>query len=300
MDPDEDFSALVKVNGGNEELVEILKGYGFTSKVSVAFLNIESDDGREMISHLTLGHKCCLQALVGMAKNSLCKADSDQNVYTSATKQSFGLADKPTQSLKSRLGQLFGFDHAKKPEGNDEDVSLPKFQPSSQSTRRGLKRSASERSQSPLRKGKGKFPKHSVPTRRKIKVYRLKVVMMPTCTMSVPSAKEKATMTKEVWIRTGANEEEVCSKIKTAFDLQGDEHPTYMYAQGKNLKVAELEDIENADSWDLDTVRALMGRGDLYAYVDRPVVDEDVKGNSPSSTSSIDSVSFFLALSSSH
>ena len=42
----------------------------------------------------------------------------------------------------------------------------------------------------------------------------------------------------------------------------------YLYAQGKNLRKADLSDVENAESWDLDTLRALMGSGALYVVKD--------------------------------
>ena len=38
----------------------------------------------------------------------------------------------------------------------------------------------------------------------------------------------------------------------------------YMYAQGKNLRVATLSDVDGAESWDFESVRALMGGGSLY------------------------------------
>ena len=40
----------------------------------------------------------------------------------------------------------------------------------------------------------------------------------------------------------------------------------FLYAQGKNLRKAELRDVENAEPWDLDALRALMGSGALYVF----------------------------------
>ena len=44
-----------------------------------------------------------------------------------------------------------------------------------------------------------------------------------------------------------------------AFGWRTSEIPQYMYAQGKNLRVATLSDVDGAESWDFKSGRALMG-----------------------------------------
>ena len=51
---------------------------------------------------------------------------------------------------------------------------------------------------------------------------------------------------------------------------------TFLYAQGKNLCLASLADVANADCWDVETVRALMGAGSLYITC-KPYADEDIE-----------------------
>ena len=46
----------------------------------------------------------------------------------------------------------------------------------------------------------------------------------------------------------------------------------YLYTQGRNLRKAELRDVENAESWDLDTLRALVG---LYVVKDPELESSD-------------------------
>ena len=49
----------------------------------------------------------------------------------------------------------------------------------------------------------------------------------------------------------------------------------YLYAQGKKLRKAELRDVEDAETWDLDTLRALMGAGALYVVKDPELESSD-------------------------
>ena len=50
-----------------------------------------------------------------------------------------------------------------------------------------------------------------------------------------------------------------------------------MYASGRYLRKATLEDVQNAVLWDADTVKALMGSGSLYVCkVTYSVVEDEV------------------------
>ncbi len=48
-------------------------------------------------------------------------------------------------------------------------------------------------------------------------------------------------------------------KIKEIFDWSDTVGLQYMYASGQHLRKATFKDVENAESWDVSTVRALMG-----------------------------------------
>ena len=81
--------------------------------------------------------------------------------------------------------------------------------------------------------------------------------MYPGTTSTPINRAEKA---KEIWIKA-----EVEEHIRAGLD--GHQHsPLSIYnnAQGKCLRVEKLDDIENATSWDCETVKALMGSGFLY------------------------------------
>ena len=61
-----------------------------------------------------------------------------------------------------------------------------------------------------------------------------------------------------------ASEEVAKEKVAAVLGWSNPNSVSYLYAQGKNLCKAELSDVEFAESWDLDTLRALMGSGALY------------------------------------
>lgn len=78
----------------------------------------------------------------------------------------------------------------------------------------------------------------------------------------VPSPSERHV--HEVWVRATASEDEVSRRIQTVLGWNKAEKPQYLYAQGKNIRPATLNDVEGADSWDVQSIRALMGNGCLY------------------------------------
>ena len=59
-----DFSKWVLENGGNEQIVSFLKSRGFTSKLSLQYLDLGSEDGRLLLQDLSIGQKCLLHGLV--------------------------------------------------------------------------------------------------------------------------------------------------------------------------------------------------------------------------------------------
>lgn len=68
-------------------------------------------------------------------------------------------------------------------------------------------------------------------------------------------------MTHFIWLNCDASEGDVKEVIMNEV---GCSRVTYLYAQGKNLRFAKLSDIEHAENWDVETIKALMGSGSLY------------------------------------
>ena len=81
-----------------------------------------------------------------------------------------------------------------------------------------------------------------------------------------------------------ASEEDIRLKINQAFGWNDTE---FLYAQGKNLRQASLCDVENSETWDFETVRALMGSGALYVLKKRQTdssndfSDEEASSSNP-------------------
>ena len=64
---------------------------------------------------------------------------------------------------------------------------------------------------------------------------------------------------------------------------------------GKNLRKAVLSDIENAESWDVDTWRALMGSGALYV-VKSPELDSSDSDSSSDFLSEIKPAVIYVSI----
>ena len=97
----------------------------------------------------------------------------------------------------------------------------------------------------------------------KVKEIKVKVVGMEYERSSTPVGSDRESMMRNVWIRESANEDEVRWKICEAFDWEPFEDIRFMYSSGRHLRPATLNDV-NADSWDCETIKALMGNGCLY------------------------------------
>ena len=65
-------------------------------------------------------------------------------------------------------------------------------------------------------------------------------------------------------MRVDASASEVYQCIKEEFQWSDKQDFNYLYAYGKCLQMVKLEDIENTQTWDCATIRALMGSGYLY------------------------------------
>ena len=59
-----DFSKWDVANGGNEQILSFLESRGFTSKLSLQYLDLDSEDGQLLLQDLSIGQKCLLRGLV--------------------------------------------------------------------------------------------------------------------------------------------------------------------------------------------------------------------------------------------
>lgn len=53
-----DFEVWVKENGGDDDLLKELRDNGFTSKLSIKHLDLESSEATNFLSSLNYGQKC--------------------------------------------------------------------------------------------------------------------------------------------------------------------------------------------------------------------------------------------------
>lgn len=83
-------------------------------------------------------------------------------------------------------------------------------------------------------------------------------------TNKTPTGASRDQLTHHIWVNADASEDEVKDCIKACIGLADAASLQYLYAQGKNLRVANFSDVENCVSWDLESLRALMGSGALY------------------------------------
>ena len=85
---------------------------------------------------------------------------------------------------------------------------------------------------------------------------RIKVVGLTTPRDNTPVGAERD---KSIWIRSTASASEV-----VAFGWSDTWNVSFQYVQGRYMRPATPEDVENAIQWDAETVKALMGSGCLY------------------------------------
>ena len=100
---------------------------------------------------------------------------------------------------------------------------------------------------------------------------RFKIISLPRMLKRTPTGSHRNQLTHHVWINVDASEE-ARKRIADELGWQNPKSIEYLYAQGKNLCKAMLSDIENAESWNVDNLRALMGSGALYV-VKSPELD---------------------------
>lgn len=250
---------------------------------------MEEGGCESLLNSLNFGQKCLLRGLIKTARTETMSDNSDNscsastsNLYSPCFKRSGEAANK-SKSLRNTLGKLF---HKKR--------VLPDNQPGPStlcsssgglheiSKRRALSAEADndlddfEPSRFTCSKGKGRgFPMSSKgkTTKRKIKEIRLKVVGLENYRNTTPIGSDRESMMKTIWIRETGSATDVEDKVRECFGWDHSFNLQFMYASGRNLRKATLDDIENATSWDVSTIRALMGNG--YLYITRIFAEHD-------------------------
>ena len=237
----DNFEKWVRENGGDNDLLELLKENGFTLKQSLGNLDFQSPDASLFVDLLNYGQKCLLQGLVKLLNKP---QESAKNPYTSGASKAASLSGTSKNvSLKEKIGRMFHFnapgDSTGKSSGFAPVPSLPKA------------------------KGKRKAPEghgKSGPVKKKVKQMKLKIIALPKMSKRTPTGTYRDQLTHHIWINMDASEQK--RKLQLCWGgLTQTVSATCMHAQGKNLRKAELSDVEFAESWDLDTLRALMGSG---------------------------------------
>lgn len=257
----ESFEKWVLDNGGDSEFVTGLKSAGFTSKLALKKFDFNCKDGEETLKKFPYGKQCLLKALVERLIEEDCGSSSTTTTKGTATYSSVATKaaalGKGSTSIKDKLGKLFHFPQSTKGAVtsvyNDDDED---FEPKPCFSSRGKK--------SFKRKGTEVFKGSSGSGKRKVKQTVVTIVGLSNNCTRTPTGKNRAALTREIWVNSGASEEVVRNKIANAFDWDNPSGIQFLFAQGRNLRTASLSDVENSQSWDLDTIKVLMGSGALY------------------------------------
>ena len=225
-----------------------MKANGFTSKLSLGNLDFSSTDASLFVDLLNYGQKCLLQGLMKlMKKEEVQGGESSRNPYSAGASKAASLsALNKCGSLKEKIGRMF---HLNTP-GEKRERSSESFEPVAsflKAKKPHAKRKACE--------GCGK----SGPVKKMVKQMKLKIIALPKMSKCTPTGTYRDQLTHHMWINIDASEEE--TREDSQLGWRDPKMVQYIYAQGKNLRKADLSDVENAETWDLDTLRALMGAG---------------------------------------
>ena len=212
---------------------------------------MDSTECEQLLEQLNYGQRCLLQGLISACKSR----EKEEDLYKESMQQAMHAVKFPKdKGLRTTLGALFN----KKLGPQPTDGAGPSgCQPS---------------------KRKGKYPMKG-PVKKKVKEHRFRVVGLKRMCTKTPTGAVRESLTKNIWIRENANEEEVQARIREAFNW-GDEYKVqFMYANGRNLRLATLQDVENCEGWDGETIRALMGSGCLYVLREHQLQVVDISSD---------------------
>ena len=112
------FDDWVVENGGDVELVDLLKANGFMSKLSLKNIDFGSPEVSSFVDQLSYGQKCLLKGLVDVLSTQGPKSLSP-DPYTRGASKAATLTNKSI-SLRDKIGKLFHLQtQTKREEGSD-------------------------------------------------------------------------------------------------------------------------------------------------------------------------------------
>ncbi len=135
-------------------------------------------------------------------------------------------------------------------------------------------------------KGKGKSKsknKGGTPKRAKIPTYTFKVVPVDQHLRATPTSAYRNECLKMISVEKTADEAQVLSLIMVELDVPAGKTVQFMYTTGRSMRLATLDDVSGASSWDAATVFALHGHGHLYAAI----VEQETSGDTGTQSASI-------------
>ena len=241
MADQDDFEDWIKKNGADEALIGILKENGFCSKLSLENLDLDSAESSHLLSLLNYGQTCLLRGLVRNLQVDSPYATAASKVATVVNKSNVAV------SLKEKIGKLF---HQQGPSGSgtgsqlSQAASAESFDP-----------------HTPLRGKKRKSNSGKAPMKKKVKQTKIKIVALSQFSKHTPAGSNRDKLTYDLWINNNASQLDVKQQIIREVGWESVDNVFYLYAQGRNLRPAHLDD---ATSWDLESLKALMGSGALY------------------------------------
>ena len=125
-----EFSDWVCMNGGSDEKVRILSDHGFSSKLSLRHLDLESSDVKALVDKLNYGQKCFVQGLVKLCTEA--QKDAKANPYSVGIGKAHLVGSKARSgTLREKLNKMF---HFSSKNGGESSSSKIATEPSSQPT----------------------------------------------------------------------------------------------------------------------------------------------------------------------
>ncbi len=97
-----DFKDWLCSNGADDDFIGRLYESGFTSKLSLRFLDISSEDGKALSGVFNYGQRCLLTGLIQLCKKGVGVAASASNF----TPDPFKIASSVSKGIASRSSEV--------------------------------------------------------------------------------------------------------------------------------------------------------------------------------------------------
>ena len=88
---------------------------------------------------------------------------------------------------------------------------------------------------------------------------KMKIIALPKMIKRTPTGAYHNQLTHHMWLDMNASKEEMRERVADVLGWHDPKSVQYLYAQGKNLRKAELRDVENAESWDFGYLTSAHG-----------------------------------------